>query len=97
MSRFVPNPAAHQLLEQAQPMQTHLEDTARTVAGQVRRAGPLGETGNYRRSIRARGTRVVAEDFAWHLVEYGSVKNPPYAPLRRGVRAAGVRLVERPR
>jgi hypothetical protein len=26
----------------------------------------------------------------WHIIEYGSVKNPPYAPMRRGAEAAGL-------
>lgn len=52
------------------------------------------KTGYYRRRVRARGTAVAAEDFAWHIVEFGSVNNPPYAPLRRGLRAAGVRFVK---
>lgn len=26
----------------------------------------------------------------WHIVEFGSVNNPPYAPLRRGALAIGV-------
>lgn len=29
-----------------------------------------------------------------HLVEWGSVNNPAYAPLRRGVQNAGMRLEE---
>lgn len=27
----------------------------------------------------------------WHIIEYGSVKNPPYAPLRRGAERASLR------
>lgn len=30
----------------------------------------------------------------FHLFEWGSVNNSPYAPLRRAVRAAGLRLEE---
>ena len=33
-------------------------------------------------------------DYGAHLAEYGSVNNPPYAPLRRGVRAAGLKFIE---
>lgn len=36
-------------------------------------------------------------DFGGHLAEWGSVNNPPSAPLRRGVRAAGLRLDETPK
>lgn len=40
------------------------------------------------------GVRVVNTDHAGHLMEFGSANNPPHAPLRRGVRAAGLRLDE---
>lgn len=33
-------------------------------------------------------------DHGGHLMEYGSKNNPPHAPLRRGVQAAGLRLHE---
>lgn len=36
--------------------------------------------------------RIVNTDHAGHLVEWGSANNPPHAPLRRGARAAGLRL-----
>ena len=32
-----------------------------------------------------------------HLDEFGSVNNPPYAPLRRGAMAAGLRIEETPK
>lgn len=38
--------------------------------------------------------RLVNTDHAGHLMEWGSANNPPHAPLRRGVRAAGLRLDE---
>lgn len=37
---------------------------------------------------------VVNTDHAAHLQEYGSVNNPPHAPLRRGARAAGLDVAE---
>lgn len=40
------------------------------------------------------GVRVVNSDYGGVIAEYGSVKSPPYAPLRRGARAAGLRLEE---
>jgi hypothetical protein len=33
---------------------------------------------------------VYSDDIAWHLVEFGSINNPPYRPLMRGVRDAGL-------
>lgn len=53
-------------------------------------------TGYYKRKLRRRGARVMATDPFGHLVEWGSANNPPYAPLRRGVLAAGLRLDEAP-
>lgn len=40
------------------------------------------------------GVRLVNTDHGGHLAEFGSSNNPPLAPLRRGVRAAGFRLEE---
>lgn len=37
---------------------------------------------------------VANTDHGAHLDEWGSKNNPPYAPLRRGVEAAGYRLEE---
>jgi hypothetical protein len=36
-------------------------------------------------------------DFAAHLIEFGSVNNPPYAPIRRAVLASGMRFVPHPK
>ena len=53
-------------------------------------------TGYYRRHVKARGNRIHATDPFWHIVEWGSVKSAPYAPLRRGVIAAGFRFEPSP-
>ncbi len=34
--------------------------------------------------------KITTSDAIWHIIEYGSVNNPPYAPIRRGVIAAGL-------
>lgn len=39
------------------------------------------------------GVRLVNTDHGGHLMEWGSRNNPPHAPLRRGVRAAGLHLI----
>lgn len=39
------------------------------------------------------GVRLVNTDHAGHLTEFGSRNNPAHAPLRRGVRAAGLRFL----
>ena len=43
------------------------------------------------------GTRVRLDDPFGFLAEFGSAKNPAYAPLRRAVKAAGYRLEENPK
>jgi len=65
------------------------------VAVAVRQAAP-DKTGYYKRHVRPDGTKVRATDTFWHLLEFGSVNNPPYAPLRRGVIASGLRFSPAP-
>jgi len=59
-------------------------------------AAPPHETGYFDRRVRARRSRVVLLDPFWHLIEYGSVNNPAYAPVRRSVRAVGLRFEDAP-
>lgn len=85
---------------EAQPeYQARLLEIAGDVKDSVERQAPIGQTGDYIHSIRVtqRPLAVGSFDFAAHWVEYGSIRNPPYAPLRRGARAAGLRLHERPK
>lgn len=30
----------------------------------------------------------------WHLIEYGSVHNPPYAPIRNSAKSAGLQVID---
>lgn len=39
--------------------------------------------------------RIVIGEPRWHIIEKGSVHNPPYAPIRRGVEKAGLRWESR--
>lgn len=61
------------------------------VLGHVIEAAAPYKTGYFVRRVRPRGNRVFLRDFAWHWVEFGSIHNPPYAPVRRSVRALGLR------
>lgn len=62
---------------------------------------PRGVSDNYAASIdvvqQGQKVYVRTNDFAGHMVEWGSANNPPYAPIRRAVRAAGLRLDEQPK
>jgi hypothetical protein len=74
-----------------------LASSTQPAAAAVRMAAPR-ETGAYARSIsvviESGEVRLKSSDPFAHLVEWGSAKNPPYAPLRRGIRAAGLRFKE---
>jgi hypothetical protein len=43
------------------------------------------------------GIFIVNRHHGGHLDEFGSSKNPAYAPLRRGVEAAGLKFTESPK
>lgn len=78
--------------------------TSKTAANQLasaaRQVAP-DRTGHYKRSIRTSTEvdehgrpfgRVHADDIAAHLIEWGSVNNPAYAPLRRGAEQLGLKV-----
>jgi hypothetical protein len=96
MARYIPNPAFKAELMAEPSYQRAMHSTANEVARYVRASAPV-QTGYYRRSIKTRGATVYSTDSFAHLIEWGSSRNPAYAPLRRGVRAAGLRLRESPK
>lgn len=68
-----------------------LRFVARYAAEAVQEVSPV-HTGYYRRHVGYDGATITSSDPFAHLVEWGSVNNPPYAPMRRGILAAGLRL-----
>lgn len=88
-------------IERSPEYRAAIGEIAADVKDSVERQSPIGETGDYIHSIVVipRGPsarpKVATRDPFGHLVEWGSQNNPPYAPLRRGVRAAGLRLDEK--
>jgi hypothetical protein len=91
MSRYVPNPRL--AAELAAAPEIH-----RQAAGHAQRLSPRGpgRGPHFADSLRVADdgddVRLESTDPFAHIIEFGSVNNPPYAPLRRGVRAAGLRL-----
>jgi hypothetical protein len=71
------------------------DSAAESVASQAKAAAP-GIEGDF---IEADGDKVTYANprRVWHLVEFGSVNNPAYSPLRRGVVAAGLRFDPAPK
>jgi hypothetical protein len=75
-----------------------LYESGKQAAAEARSIAPV-VTGAYKRSIWAdRGTfevTVGSHDPFGHMIEWGSINNEAYAPIRRGVLAAGLRLDEK--
>lgn len=98
MGSFKPNRKALAKLRRTPEHKAMLRAHAERVKDHAERESPIGESEDYIHSFVITETptavRVGNRDFAAHLIEWGSVNNPPWAPLRRGVRAAGLRLDE---
>lgn len=43
------------------------------------------------------GVYIANTDHAAHLIEFGSINNPPFAPQRRGASNAGLRIEDTPK
>lgn len=93
MARFRKNPTFDKVMAQEAIRSGVVRVVAGVVAQHVRNAAPQ-VTGKYAASIKTSEETVYTDDPFGHLVEWGSANNPPYAPLRRGVQAAGLRLDE---
>ncbi len=95
MARFVSNPGFKREL-QAEPEFTQgmARETA-VVADAIKTAArSFRDTGNYIDKVQSRGSRVHLEPHFAHIIELGSVNNPPQANVRRGVAASGHRFVD---
>jgi len=100
--RFIPNPHFTEELKVQPLYKAALEAAANAAKENAEQVAPRGETGYYESAFVVfqddDGNWVLGNtDFAAHWVEWGSVNNPAYAPLRRGVQAAGLHLREAPR
>jgi hypothetical protein len=91
--RFSPNPEFHREIER-----DGVRAAAHLVAEEAdhlaKRSMPRERTGPFEVESDGVEVRVVNTDHGGHLIEWGSVNNPPYAPLRRAVHSVGLRLVE---
>lgn len=97
MSRWIPNAAAEAELRRDPGIHAQVVSAARS-AERIARVSAPRTSGSYAGSIFVDndGERVVlaSNDPGAVWIEVGSVNNPAFAPLRRGVRAAGLRLDE---
>lgn len=102
MARFLANRLGMAELGREIAGSSAMRKAGEAVAAAARNAAPDGgPRRGYRESIRveqdADSVTVGTTDIAGHIIEFGSIKNVPYAPLRRGVRAVGLRLDETPK
>jgi len=98
---FRPNPALIAELEAEGVVDALAHSAAEAAKEEAEAIAPRGETGRYTDSFVVTksdaGWALGNTDFAAHWVEWGSVNNPPYAPLRRAVQATGLHLREAPK
>ena len=97
MGVYVPNKLFPQEMALDREYIDALYEQAQLTANVIKAVAPV-DSGSYKNSIRAQKTltsvTVGTNDFAGHIIEWGSVKTPAMAPIRRGVLAAGLRLDE---
>jgi hypothetical protein len=102
MAHFRLNPSFARLMVAEAEMKAGLRAIGEDVKGHAENFMPRGP--DPRHGHMADKFRVVEEDGEirvgntdeafFHLAEFGSLKNPPYAPLRRAAQAAGLELRE---
>lgn len=94
-SYFKPNKNFPKAFGHDPEYQNGLAGVAKAAAGAAKSFAPV-ETGAYRDSIQVveddGKVYVSAFDFKALWIENGSIHNTPSAPLRRGVRAVGLKL-----
>ena len=91
-SEFIPDPDLDRELRRQAEMIAARMDAAEQVVRATKDVAPVN-SGQYVDRLRAvtDGADVRAESYdpAAHLVEFGSINNPAYAPLRRGAQQVG--------
>lgn len=98
--RFVYNPLFPQQIVRTAQAVAAMEHFAQPVIDGIDSSIPV-VTGTYKKSfdlklshlvdvVKAQ-VRIIVGEPRWHIIENGSVNNPPYRPLQRGVERAGLR------
>lgn len=96
--RWVPNPTFEAELAQDAGVRAVLLERAHAALEAVQAAAPEGRSGGTRirdsYEVDESVPAIISTSSFWALVEFGSVNNPPYAPLRRGLEAVGLTLTD---
>lgn len=102
--RFEPNEAGIFEAANGEAVRGILTQRAQDAAREVRRLAPKKRGFfDYRRSVKARAAKRVGRGMqaavevtspGWHLPEFGTAEHRATAPLRRGIRLAGLKFEE---
>lgn len=77
-----------------------VERAADACARAANEAAPVGATGETSRSYEGFGSEIVdgvatayfgSRSSIWHIIEFGSVNNPAYRPMTKGVERVGLK------
>lgn len=93
--KFIANPGFEK--DMANDDDTHavlVEAAADAVEDAKNVARSFSATGDVTASITSNGAALILDHEAGTIIEFGSVNNPPYAPLRKGAEQSGARFVD---
>lgn len=103
--RFVPDPLAERKLESWPGLIPELDWRVKAAEVAAEAIAPV-DTGKYKESIesavgfdeRAKIIgRLYSKDWKAHWIEFGTIKEPAHAPLRRAMNSIGLKVVEKRR
>lgn len=98
--QFELTPQLEQQIRSWPTYKAYMAHVASAITDQAKVTAPRGKTGDAQRKLRTAAAGDVAaaisDDFAWHLIEFGSIKNPAYSPFRRAVLSLGLRYEPKP-
>jgi len=96
MARFTVNRAFAAQMERDAKVQRVLEDRAQDALTAARQIAALHrDTGAYEASLYVQGRTLYTNDFAGHIIEFGSVTSRPLGVLRKAAEQVGGRVVDR--
>lgn len=98
--RFDLNPHLDAELDALPGTRRAKREVAKAIVDRATVAAPV-DSQHYRRGLRwvdrPDVTAAAATDIASHLIEFGSMNNPAFAPLRGAARSLGLRFTAAPR
>jgi len=89
-TKYVADPSFIKLIAADLGVLDICNEAAQVAAKNAKELAPGDEAGQY----YAEAGQLRSSQSTWHIIEYSSVNNPAYAPMRRGVIAAGLKFVD---